>query len=80
MTKKELSKEAGISVSRIGQLMPSMTENIDYVIEKRGDHGTRIVFTEIGISKVMNRNRLHYSEKSGRPKKNLQTIEKGGEV
>lgn len=50
-------------MSRIGQLMPSMTENIDYVTEKRGNHGTRIVFTESGISKVMNRNRLHYSER-----------------
>ena len=70
MTKKELSKEAGISISRIGQLMPSMTEGIDYVTEKRGNHGTRIVFTESGINKVMNRNRLHYSENSGRPKKN----------
>ena len=76
MTKKQLSTAAGISVSRIGQLMPSMTENIDYITEKRGNHGTRIVFTESGINKVMNRNRLHYSEKSGRRKKNLQTIEK----
>lgn len=56
MTKKQLSKESGISVSRIGQLMVNMVSGIDYIEEKRGDHDIRIEFTESGISKVMNRN------------------------
>lgn len=78
MTKKQLSKESGISVSRIGQLMVSMVSGIDYTEERRGNHDIRIEFTESGISKVMNRNTKGGRTKiervrrgRGRPKKNL---------
>ncbi len=56
MTKKQLSKQSGISISRIGQLMVDMIKDVDYKEERRGLHDVRIVFTESGISKVMNRN------------------------
>lgn len=86
MTKKQLSKQSGISISRIGQLMVDMTKDVDYIEERRGLHVVRIVFTESGISKVMDRNtkggrkaipkELHAKRK----KKVLPTIKKGGEV
>ena len=56
MTKKQLSKLSGISVTRISQLMISMVENIDYTKHKIGKFVTRLELTEIGIAKVMNRN------------------------
>lgn len=87
MTKKELSEKAKISTSRITQLMASMTENIDYIVSTRGDHGTRVLFSSSGVDKVMNRNRQggrvkveRVKKARGRPRKNLSTIEEGGEV
>jgi len=87
MTKKELSEKAKISTSRITQLMANMTENIDYIVSTRGDHGTRVLFSSSGVDKVMNRNKQggrvkveRVKKARGRPRKNLLTIEKGGEV
>ena len=57
MTKKQLAAAAGISRSRIEQLMKNMTENIDYIVSLRGDHGTRVLFSRSGVDKVMNRNK-----------------------
>lgn len=87
MTKKELAAAAEISRSRIEQLMKSMTENIDYIVSVRGDHGTRVLFSSSGVDKVMNRNKKggrvkveRVKKARGRPRKNLSTIEEGGEV
>lgn len=85
MTKKELSEKAEISTTRITQLMATMTENIDYIVSIRGEHGTRVLFSSSGVDKVMNRNRKggrvkveRVKKARGRPKKiNLSTIEKG---
>ena len=57
MTKKQLSAHAKISTTRITQLMANMTENIDYIVSVRGDHGTRVLFSSSGVDKVMNRNK-----------------------
>ena len=69
MTKKELSEKAKISTSRIPQLMANMTENIDYIVSTRGDHGTRVLFSSSGVDKVMNRNKQGGRVKVERVKK-----------
>ena len=83
MTKKQLSKEIGISVARIGQLMADMTAVVDYVEVRNANNDPRIEFTESGISKVVNRNTKVGAKLKprkpkrprGRPRKNLLTIE-----
>lgn len=83
MTKKQLSTAAGISMTRITQLMANMTANVDYVEVRNANNDPRIEFTESGISKIMNRNTKGGRTKiervrsgRGRPKKILLTNEK----
>ena len=88
MTKKQLSKQLNISVQAITHQMQYMTAGIDYNAVTSAANVTRIEFTESGVAKLVNRDTKKGAKLKprkpkrprGRPRKNLLTIEKGGEV
>lgn len=70
MTTTELAQKTGLTRTRLGQLRKSiLTKGTDYDIQINAKNAAQITYTASGVEKIMNRNTLHYSEKSGRPRK-----------
>lgn len=76
MTAKEVANAAGIGVPMIRSLKRTiLTKDTDYYYEEKGNGSSLLRFTDSGVAKILGRNTLHYSEKSGRPKKELRQVQ-----